>query len=116
VIVDAVAALRNLVREWKATGPTYRATLRTVIRNSYKGHYRRMVPRILDALEFRSNNAHHRPVIRALDLVKRYAGTPLRTFPAEEDVPIDGVVSGLWRAAVVEKDTPAAAWPSAGRA
>ena len=31
--------LRDLVK-WKATGPTYRITLRTVIRNSYQGHYR----------------------------------------------------------------------------
>lgn len=36
--------LRDLVKEWKATGPTYSITLRTMIRNSYKGHYRRMVP------------------------------------------------------------------------
>jgi two-component sensor histidine kinase len=39
--------LRDLVKEWKATGPTYRVTLRTVIRNSYQGHYRRMVPKLL---------------------------------------------------------------------
>jgi TnpA family transposase len=96
--------LRDLVREAKATGPTYRTTLRTVIRNSYKGHYRRMVPQILRALDFRSNNRRHRPVIQALDLLKRYADTKLHTFPAEEDVPIDGVARGLWRDAVVEKD------------
>ena len=34
--------LRDLVKEWKATGPTYRTTLRTVIRNSYSGHYRQI--------------------------------------------------------------------------
>ncbi len=96
--------LRDLVKEAKATGPSYRTTLRTVIRNSYKGHYRRVVPEILDRLEFRSNNAHHRPIIEALDLLKRYAGTRLQTFPAEEVVPIDGIVQGLWREAVVEKD------------
>jgi hypothetical protein len=96
--------LRDLVREAKATGPSYRTTLRTVIRNSYKGYYRRMVPEILERLEFRSNNAHHRPVIEALDLLKRYAGTRLQTFPVEEVVPIDGIVQGLWREAVVEKD------------
>jgi hypothetical protein len=96
--------LRDLVKEWKATGPTYRTTLRTVIRNSYKGHFRRMVPQILQTLDFRSNNKHHRPVIQALDLVKRYAGTKLHTFPAEEKVPIDGVARGLWREAVVERD------------
>src|SRR5512135_375267 len=96
--------LRDLVQEAKATGPTYRITLRTVIRNSYKGLYRRLVPQILRALDFRSNNRRHRPVIRALDLLKRYADTKLHTFPADEDVPIDGVARGLWREAVVEED------------
>jgi len=42
--------LRDLVKEWKATGPTYRTTLRTVIRNSYSGHYRQMVPQLLETL------------------------------------------------------------------
>jgi Domain of unknown function (DUF4158)/Tn3 transposase DDE domain len=60
--------LRDLVKEAKSTGPSYRTTLRTVIRNSYKGHYRRVVPDILQRLEFRSNNARHRPIIEALDL------------------------------------------------
>ena len=96
--------LRDLVKEWKSTGPTYRNTLRTVIRNSYRGHYRRMVPKLLLALEFRSNNERHRPVLRALNLVKRYAGTRELTFPAAEDVPLDGVVRALWRDAVVETD------------
>ena len=96
--------LRDLVKEWKATGPTYRTTLRTVIRNSYQGHYRRMVPKLLAALEFRSNNERHRPVMQTLELVKRFADTKVRTFPADEEVPLDGVVRGLWRDAVVEKD------------
>ena len=64
--------LQDLVKEWKATGPTYRLTLRAVIRNSYRGHYRRMVPRLLAALDFRSNNDRHRPVMEALELVERF--------------------------------------------
>ena len=70
--------LRDLVKESKATGPTYRTTLRTVIRNSYKGHYRKMVPQILRTLDFRSNNRRHRPVIQAyldLELDPIYAPT-----------------------------------------
>lgn len=97
--------LRDLVKEWKATGPTYRTTLRTVIRNSYSGHYRQMVPQLLETLSFRSNNEVHQPVICALEIVKRYAGTKLRIFPIEETVPLEGVVRGLWREAVVETDT-----------
>jgi TnpA family transposase len=95
---------RDLVREAKATGPTYRTTLRATIRSSYRGHYRRAVLDLLAALDFRSNNDAHRPVIQALDLVRRYAGTRLQTYPADETVPIDGVVRLLWRDAVVESD------------
>jgi hypothetical protein len=43
-------------------------------------------------------------LVNGYDLLKRYAGTKLHTFPAEEDVPIDGVARGLWREAILEKD------------
>ena len=71
--------LRDLVKEAKATGPCYWTTLRTVIRNSYKGHYRRMVPEILQRLEFCSTDERQRPIIWALDLLKRYADLKLQT-------------------------------------
>lgn len=96
--------LRDLVRESKATGPTYRTTLRATIRSSYRGHYRRAVLDLLAALDFRSNNDAHRPVIRALNLIRRYADARLRTYPVEEDVPLDGIVRPLWRDAVVDQD------------
>ena len=98
------STLRDLVKEWKATGPTYRTTLRTVIRNSYSRHYRRLVPKILQTLAFRSNNEGHRPVIRALELLRRQATTKQRLLPADADVPLDGIVRGLWREAVFETD------------
>ena len=34
-------------------------------------------------LEFRSNKERHRPVIRALELLKKYAVSKVRTFPPE---------------------------------
>jgi hypothetical protein len=37
-----------------------------------------MLPKLLGALEFRSNNAVYRPVIDALVLLGRYAGRPGR--------------------------------------
>ena len=96
--------LRDLVKEWKASGPVYRQQLRRVIRNSYRSHFRQMVPPLLATLEFRSNNERHRPVIRALELLKKYATSKIRTFPPEEDIPMDGVVRGLWQEGVEEKD------------
>jgi TnpA family transposase len=95
---------RELVKEWRASGPTYRRHLYRVIRNSYRLHYRRMVPRLLDTLEFRSNNDRHQPLITALALLKKYVGSHLRAYPLDEQVPLDGVVRSQWRDAVLEVD------------
>ncbi|MDQ5851937.1 MAG: Tn3 family transposase, partial [Chloroflexota bacterium] len=96
--------LHDLVREAKAQGRTYRQQVHTVMRASYSNHYRRMVPRILAVLEFRSNNDLHRPLIRALELLKRYASSTQLYYAASEDVPLDGVVRTVWRDLVVKRD------------
>jgi hypothetical protein len=33
------------------------------MRRSYQAHYRRLLPPLLETLEFRSNNEAHRPVV-----------------------------------------------------
>jgi TnpA family transposase len=96
--------LRELVAEGEATGPLYRHHLQAVIRSSYRSHYRRMLPVVLDALTFRSNNQDHRSVLDALALVRRHAGSKLHCYPPEESVPLDGVVPIAWRNAVIERD------------
>ena len=50
------ATLRDLVREAKANQQAFQTRVRTVLSGSYSGHYRRMLPHLLGALEFRSNN------------------------------------------------------------
>jgi TnpA family transposase len=99
------ATLRDLVKEWKATGPFYRYQVQTVIRSSYQSHYRRMLPQLLHALEFRSNNAMHQPLIEALALLKKYLHSSARTYPADEEVPFAGVVRDLWREVVLETES-----------
>jgi len=96
--------LHDLLAEGEATGPIYRRHLRTVIHNSYRSHYRRMLPLVLDALDFRSNNQAHRPVLDALDIIARHAARKMRLYPANEAVPLDGVVPAAWRDAVLERD------------
>lgn len=64
--------LKDIIKEMKYTGPTYKQKVHTVMRSSYGTHYRRMVPALLDVLEFRSNNDVHRPVIDAIELLKQY--------------------------------------------
>jgi hypothetical protein len=75
-----------------------------VIRGSYRSHYRRMLPVVLGALTFRSNNQEHRPVLDALALVRRHLDSKLRCYPPAEPVPLDGVVPIAWRDAVIERD------------
>ena len=96
--------LRDLIKEFKHTGPAYREKIHTIIRASYGSHYRRMVPEILGILEFRSNNEVHRPVIRALELVKKYSDTGHHYLPMSEEIPVDGVIRTVNKEIIVEKD------------
>lgn len=96
--------LKALVKEFKNTGSKYRQKVYTVMRASYGTHYRRMVPEILDTLEFCSNNEVHRPVIKALELIKKYTGVASHYFADIEDIPIDGVIRPSVKEMVIEKD------------
>lgn len=102
--VVGLETLKDLVKEFKASGPAYTKVVHKVIRSSYSNHYRRMLPQILDALEFRSNNTAHRPVIEALGLLKTYRDSTQQYFSADDVVPIEDIVKGKWRDIVVEKD------------
>jgi len=103
--VVAEGTLRDLVREAKANDQAFRKRVRTVLRASYSSHYRRMLPRLLEALEFRSSNTAHRPVMNALELLSRYRDRPGqgRFYPLSERVEVEGVVPRDWRTAVVDE-------------
>ncbi len=68
--------LRELVHEFKTKGPVYRRTVQTTLKASYSNHYRRGLIELLEVLEFRSNNATHRPVLDALELITRHSRRP----------------------------------------
>jgi hypothetical protein len=86
------------------TGPAYRKQVQTIMRHSWRSHYRRLLPRLLDTLEFRSNNETHQPVIDALALLKKHANSKARAYPRQENVPLDGIVAGPWRDAIYDED------------
>jgi hypothetical protein len=73
------------------------------MRGSYAGHYRRVLPKLLSVLEFRSNIAVHRPVLEALDWIRRAFETGCRVVP-RNGVPIEGVIPPKWRGAIIGKD------------
>ncbi|MEU4342097.1 Tn3 family transposase [Nocardia sp. NPDC023852] len=96
--------LRDLVAEFKSSGPTYQRTVKATLRSSYTNHYRAGLIKLLSVLDFRSNNSTHRPVLDALELISRYAGTSLRYYPAGDEVPVHRGVSGDWAELVHQVD------------
>src|SRR6266566_3041648 len=96
--------VREVIKEYKAKSPAFRKQVHLIMRASYSHHYRRMVPELLEILDFRSNNELYRPVIRALQLVKDYVHSPRQYYPDHEIIPIKEVVAAKWREFVEEQD------------
>ncbi len=53
--------LRDLVAEYKSSGPACRRTVQTTLRASYTGHYRRGLIRLLEVLESRTGSSADQP-------------------------------------------------------
>ena len=103
--VGGEQTLLDLVAEYKSSGPTYRRTVQTKLKASYSHHYRRGLIRLLQALEFRSNNTVHRPVLDALELVVRHARREhLTYYPAGETIPAHAGIDADWRALAYKQD------------
>lgn len=97
------SVLIALVKEYHSKGPVYRRHVHNLLRSSYSHHYRVMVPLILDALVFRSNNASHQPVIEALNWLKANQRNR-KQFIVADVVPIDGVVKPQMQELLLEDD------------
>src|SRR5208337_5144741 len=60
----------KLVKEAAAGAGQRHARIHTVVRASYGSYYRRMLPKLLAAIEFRSNNATHRSLLDAIEVIR----------------------------------------------
>ncbi|MCP4257475.1 MAG: Tn3 family transposase, partial [Planctomycetes bacterium] len=106
VIFPAVGekTIENIIREYKYSGSAYKLKVNIRMRASYRNHYRRMLPSILNALDFRSNNQEYRPIINAVKVLKKYLGSQLRFYPEDEDISTEGIIPAAWRELVYEVD------------
>jgi len=106
VVPGGEATLQDLVAEYKHSGPTYLRSVQTTLRASYSNHYRRGLIRLLEVLEFRSNNTAHQPVIEALGLIGRH-GRDGNTvyYPIGETVATHDGVTGDWAALACRNDS-----------
>jgi hypothetical protein len=55
-----------------------------VFKSSYTNHYRTGLIKLLQVLEFRSNNTEHQPVLDGLKLILRYADARTTFYPRGE--------------------------------
>jgi len=95
------AKLAAIIKEYRAKGALDRR-IYEVMRGSYASHYRRMLPKLLSVLEFRSNNTAWRPVLNALDWIKSTLDNGCRFVPPL-GVPVDDVVPAKWRSSVIDE-------------
>jgi TnpA family transposase len=91
-----------LVKEAFTAGSAPARRVHTAVRASYGSYYRRMMPKLLAVLDFRSNNGSHNPLIDALAKIRAAEGDGRQYFSVEE-VAIEGVVRPKWRDIVIEE-------------
>jgi len=96
--------LRDILQEIQMTGPAYKSTIQQALQRSYRSHYRRMLPVMLNTLEFRCTNTRHQPVIQALTILKQYLDHKGTRYPHGVEPPIEDVVRPSWMSLVIEKD------------
>ncbi|MGZ6869186.1 MAG: hypothetical protein ACXVHI_02565 [Frankiaceae bacterium] len=71
-VMGGEAGLTELVGEYRARR-AHERDKRRVFKSSYTNHYRTGLIKLLQVLEFRSNNTEHQPVLDGLKLILRYA-------------------------------------------
>ena len=81
---------------------SFKERLRTKMRRAYTHYYRRLLPLILNALTFRCDSVNGQPLLEAIELLKVSAERPSKeSYPADKEVPMDGVLSSEWQSAVM---------------
>jgi hypothetical protein len=90
----------NLVAEFRLKSPQLRLLRQTVMQQKFARHYRRMLPTLLETLQFRSEN-RFQPIIEALEVIRRHMRLHAEHFPTGEEIPLDGIVTPKWREKVL---------------
>ena len=91
--------LEQIIAEYRNRG-SLNCQVQAAMRRSYSGHFRPMLRRLLDVLEFRSNNRAWRPVLDALAWIDAMHCRGKRVVRFSE-APLDAISSG-WRGSVMD--------------
>lgn len=100
--VASETQLETVVENISEGGKSFKERFHAKMRRSYTRYYRRLLPLILKALEFRSDSRSLQPLLDAIKLLKASAELPsAKPYPAETDVPMEGVLSAEWQESVM---------------
>jgi TnpA family transposase len=94
--------LGHIVHEFQTVG-SYDDQLLMAARNSYARHYRRMVPALLEVLQFRSNNVQNKALMKALEIIRQYTDSDRKYYLVDDEVPLDDIVPVQWRGLVLRR-------------
>ena len=95
--------LQALIQEVEGAAG-YTGKVKKALQSSYRFHYRRMLPELLNNLEFRCTNAQYQPLMQALVLVKSQLEIKKPFFPEGMEIPLKGIVPSSWIPLVVEDE------------
>ena len=94
--------LETVVENLGEGGKSFKERFHAKMRRSYTRYYRRLLPLILKALEFRSDSLNLKPLLAAIELLQASAELPsAKPYPEETEVPMDGVLSAEWQESVM---------------
>ena len=93
-------AIDNTIEEFKLEGVSFKDREKVNMLKSFY-HYRQIVPILFDLIAFNSNNLNFKPVIEAIELIKKYSRQKIHNYPDTEEVTINELVSSEWNKYVV---------------
>jgi len=96
--------LQNLVKELKSSDSAFKGRVFTMMKGSYSRHYRKMLPKLLEMLVFRSNNVSYKPVIEALEVVWSFMDSKVKYLELSETTPVIGILKSGWKNPIIQKD------------
>ena len=93
---------QRLIQEYEKAETSYDASLTNVMRKKYTSSYRSVMKTLFHTLVFRSNNPSHRPLLKGIELMRRYLDTRHIYYPQEEEIP-EELFTGSWKEVILEK-------------
>jgi TnpA family transposase len=96
--------LRDLIKDLKMNSGVFKKRVYSVMKNSYSRHYRRMLPKLFNSLEFKSNNEIYKPVLEALEVIKNLLNSQDKFILIDENIPVNGVIKPKWKNAVIQNN------------